>query len=313
MSKLIRSLLKKNTYLKNYYVQLADKLHGEIYSRYFPDIKYSFDRTILEILKFKRNRTMIPFLDLSITTYCTLNCRDCTQWTPYLPKEMPSARVIISELDALFDKIDSVMFISPLGGEAFMHPEFAQILEYLIQKQRERKIKYIRIVTNGTIVPTGEVIEKLKSENIFVLISNYTSILTANQLKNRNELVKMFETNLIKYYLVEKEFKWTDLGQPHYGNKTLDILEETYRTCFVRDCVGWYGGKIYKCPRQYYVEKKYDIIIDTESINYKQIPKRKIKNCIHNFYCIARLEACQYCANKEERKSVSPAIQIIQR
>ena len=27
---------------------------------------------------------VIPFMDLSVGTICTLRCRDCSQWNPYL-------------------------------------------------------------------------------------------------------------------------------------------------------------------------------------------------------------------------------------
>lgn len=310
MKKSIRKYLVKNSYLKNYYVLLADKLSGEIFSRYL-GVNYCFEKILWEILKFKKGRIMIPFLDFSVTTFCTLNCRDCTQWIPYLEKRMTSAEEIIGELDALFDKIDAIMFLSPLGGEPFIHPEFARILDYLIQKQKDGKIKYIRIVTNGTVVPSPEVIELLRSKDVFVLISNYTDILNSEQLDNRNSLIELLDLAGAKYYLVDKEFQWTDMGQPQYRNKTSLEVNETYRTCFIRDCVGWYGGKIYKCPRQYYVEENCGSTPVDECIDYKELPKKSIKAHIRKFYSLCGLQACQYCANKEERKDVVPAIQIL--
>lgn len=311
MKKSIRKYLVRNSYLKNYYVLLADKLREEIFSRYM-GVDYSFEKILWEILKFKKGRVMIPFLDFSVTTWCTLNCRDCTQWIPYLEKRMPSAKKIIEELDALFNKIDAIMFLSPLGGEPFVHPEFARILEYFIQKQEEGKIKYIRVVTNGTIVPTSEVVELLRSKDVFVLVSNYTDILNSNQLNNRRLLIELLDTAGVKYYLVDEGFQWIDMGQPLYRNKTSLEVDETYRTCFIRDCVGWYGGKIYKCPRQYYVEEKCGSTPIDECIDYKKLPKKSIKDHIRKFYSLCGLQACQYCANKEERKNVVPAIQITQ-
>ena len=67
-----------------------------------------------------RRRHAIGFLELPITTRCTLNCMNCMQYVPYRSKHDVPLENMKQDLEALFRRIDFVGEISIMGGEPFL-------------------------------------------------------------------------------------------------------------------------------------------------------------------------------------------------
>lgn len=73
-------------------------------------------KTIKESLK----KVTIPYMDFSITTKCTLQCKYCTQWQPYIKnKRNFSLDEIDIWLKKMYDNIDECIFVTILGGSHF--------------------------------------------------------------------------------------------------------------------------------------------------------------------------------------------------
>lgn len=299
-------------YFRDFWLHIVEKENAELRERYYSG-QIIEDEAFVRLAKKFKNKNVIPFMDLCVGTKCTLNCRDCTQWLPYLKnREMFSAKRIIDDLEKLFKYVDYIHFISPLGGEPFLNPEIAEILEYLIEMSNKGKIGYIRLVTNGTIFPKDDILKCFYHQNIGILVSNYDGVLNNAAMNNKKQLIDYFKNNKLNYFSPEG-FKWFDLGiyNGKYGKKKNELID-TFKTCFAHNCTGFYDGVLYRCARSYAVVNIDGIkpageqCIDISAIKSKKDMKSKLRK----FYSLRYLDACDYCVNNNKRCQVEPAVQV---
>lgn len=81
--------------------------------------------------------------------------------------------VLIKTMSNLLKCIDYIEELHILGGEPFLNVDLNRMLNWLIGIKR---IKNITIVTNGTIVPSQEIMEILQDKRCEVFISNYGNV-----------------------------------------------------------------------------------------------------------------------------------------
>lgn len=132
-----------------------------------------------EIFQLFQNKVVVPFADFSVGTVCSLKCRDCSQWLPYMKEQR-------------------------------VYP-YKEMKKMFIDLAEQGRIGFIRIVTNGTICPDERVFELLKHTRVYVLISDYGQVLNAYQKENKKKLLEQLERYECKYYRAEK-FDWINLG-----------------------------------------------------------------------------------------------------
>jgi len=121
-----------------------------------------------------RQEHAIGFLDLPITSRCSLNCKDCMQYIPYRSKQDVPIKTLYKDLEMLFRHISFVGEISIMGGEPFLHGKLQELLEYIRDNFRER-IGSLVITTNGTILPDDSRILTLCRElEVFISVSDYS-------------------------------------------------------------------------------------------------------------------------------------------
>ena len=100
--------------------------------------------------------------DISLTTHCTLNCEHCMQFLPYWKnKKENSLEEIKVNLDTYFQCIDYLLDLDIVGGEPFLYSRLEEFIIYIGENYRSR-IGYAGFITNGTIIPKGEVLKLLK-------------------------------------------------------------------------------------------------------------------------------------------------------
>lgn len=114
--------------------------------------------------------------------YCSLKCQDCCEHVPYFDHPVFSkCEDILSDCSKLAASSEFIRYIELIGGEPFLHPRFKQVLEGLL---RIENVGYIKIFTNGTVVPKEEVLEVLRNPRIVINLSNYTAQAKGVQLEN---------------------------------------------------------------------------------------------------------------------------------
>jgi MoaA/NifB/PqqE/SkfB family radical SAM enzyme len=149
-----------------------------------------------------------------------------------------SAARCISSLEALLAAIDKVYELSIIGGEPFTHKELGTILEAAL---KQPKLKVISFTTNGTLIPSKDLLEKLRHPRIIVYISDYVNLST-----KKAELTEIFEKCGIRYQVFAKE-KWRDFGDMSPRHRDYDQLCEVFYQCCASHCVALYDGKLHQC------------------------------------------------------------------
>ncbi len=152
----------------------------------FPDMKHYGLRKALIVLtspyllyrsrnKDAQTPEYLDYTEMFITSYCNLKCKYCSASIPYyLNTYHIDLDFLLKQLNAYLDVIDGVETFRVIGGEPFLHPNLADILDHLVASD---KIHTVHIVTNGTIVPRDERIRDiLRNKKVWLDISNYGEV-----------------------------------------------------------------------------------------------------------------------------------------
>lgn len=220
----------------------------------------------------------IPYLEVFITTKCNLHCKHCSSLIPYIENQ---EHVAFSEfknnIETLLSKIDRLYRLKLHGGEVFLHPELGKFITYL---DNLKKIKSIRLATNGTILPSEKILKLLSDSKVIVQISDYP-ILTQKVEK----LVETLKLYGVKYVQL-KGRKWKDMGEIK-KRKT-----NQFEDCSIKRCTSLYHGKIHICSRAAMMEKLGCHFYDGIDIN---LNKNFLRKEFFNLYEGVHCKACWYC------------------
>lgn len=189
-------------------------------------------------------RLVVPYVEMDITSRCNLNCKECSHLIP-LHKKMKQARdydveELINNIDLLVDKIDQCLIFRVLGGEPFLHKQMHLVIRRLIS---EPKVKHVQVVTNGTIIPTGENLVSLKHKKVSVEISNYGDLSS-----KKDELVKTMEENDIPVKLDAFNPVWYETNGLVPRDYTAEKMKSVFFNCSGANCKNLQNGKLWLCP-----------------------------------------------------------------
>lgn len=254
-------------------------------------------------------RVTIPFVDFCVGMPCTLKCKLCSQWNPYLKnKSWRKIDYLKADLELLLSKIDYVWGVNLVGGEPLAYKDLDTILELCIESN---KIGFVSITTNGTIYPKDEVLELLKNKKVLTTVSSYKCI------KNDvfNKLTAFLQINNC-HCNIGRDQKFYDLGMPKKKEGKIETaeLEDKFWKCWLRDCTLYYEGKLYRCVRTYSSinigllaeEDVYGEWIDIKSV----IDKDNMKLALKKFYSIDYLKTCGICNEVGKRMIYDAAEQV---
>lgn len=100
-------------------------------------------------------------------TECSLKCKKCGEFNPYLKTNgrafSCNANVLIEYSNKILQAVDSIKNLQIAGGEAFLHKD---LFEYIDYTYNHEKIGKIEVVTNGTIVPQANMLKSLSEKKI---------------------------------------------------------------------------------------------------------------------------------------------------
>lgn len=227
--------------------------------------------------------------NLTVTNKCSLNCKNCNALMPYYsnPKDIPY-KELINEIEQLVKIVNNIGNIVLLGGEPFLYKDLDLIINNLAKR---KQIKGIRIVTNGTILPSIKTLETISNKKVLVSISNY-----GEHAKNRDKLIESFKKFNVAFVVTPMDF-WIDTGLPTFNSYNLEELKEMSNNCNERfSCLESIHGKIFPCPR---IANQFELGIPTSEDEYvdifKIISKEEFRMKIQALFSKTYLNACQYC------------------
>lgn len=256
------------------------------------------------------DKLFLRSVDIVITERCSLKCRDCSNLMQYYQDPQDDQLTeLIKSIDAFCSIVDEVNEFRVIGGEPFMNKEFDMIVKKLTE---EPKVKRVVIYTNGTILPSDDKFECLRSNKVLVLITDYGSL-----SKNLDRLIIKLADNKIAYYIYRIS-GWTDCSKISRHKRSVEEERQLFKNCCAKNTFTLSKGRLYRCPFSANAARlmaipdyKADYVdILRESGNHEETNqlKKKIRGLIseRDF-----LEACDYCNGRSFTDSeIGIAVQI---
>lgn len=228
-------------------------------------------------------------LSVVITERCSLRCKYCTEYAPYIrqmavQEEIGNCVKAIKKLLEAIGHLDSVML---QGGEIFTHPEWEEIVRWCCE---EKRISQVIVLTNATIVPKEW--EALQNRKILLALDDYKEV--SSRLP---ELKTIAHEKGINCTVFRHEF-WYDVSDCGFTTDSADELKQKFATCQIKGCWVISGSFLYRCTASYYKMKymlKRNIEEDKDFINLSALSPQEIKEQIIRLSKADHLSACQYC------------------
>lgn len=229
---------------------------------------------------------------LNITNRCSLNCRDCSVFIPRVitPRDYP-AEDIIMDFRTLLRVIGRTRIANCYGGEPLLHPQLPKIISAL---SNERNFERISFITNGTLLPSRELLDVIKAdERILVRVSDYGQL-----SKNLRPLLRMLDENAIKYEVANYSY-WDRPSKIGYTNSTPEELRSKFLDCTSCNVVFIMNRRLYLCSTG---SALCNIDVFPESANNyvdfrdERDLTSRIERFVHRRWNGEYLDACKYCS-----------------
>ncbi len=195
---------------------------------------------------YKYNRVYFLNISLLPSTVCNLKCRHCLNFNPFAEEfYVRGWEELKMDVDVFFRNIDYIMLFHVSGGEPMLYKHTADLIEYIDRNYGDR-IGTLRTVTNGTVVPSDEILERLSRCRVEITVDDYREAVP--QYKEQfDELIHKLDQHKVKYFINKVE-SWVDLApeKTDYSYMTEEQLIRHRAECGqtwqeLRD------GKLYSC------------------------------------------------------------------
>ena len=185
-----------------------------------------------------------------ITTNCSLNCKYCGNYQPYIKnKQHKDIDEIKKDIDIFFSCFDRVKHFSLSGGEPLLNKNIGEIIEYIFDKY-DKKIFRFEIPTNGSVVPSKELFDILKNDKIYLICGNYTKN-APHIIDSYNKLIEKCKELSINYETPDNNnmvFFKSFPPKEDYSKYTEEQLRYRYAKCkSIYSGQEIINGKLYSC------------------------------------------------------------------
>lgn len=182
---------------------------------------------------------VIEKVNLILTPRCTLRCRKCCNLMPYHRKPVDfTFDEIVQDISSFLALTKKIKCLQLIGGEPLLFKDLPKLLKILTQ---ESKIKRILLVTNGTIIPSDELLAALKHHKISVIISNYVRLNT-----KINEVYSLCRQNNINVHI--EGLVWFDMQFGPDKQRSYEENQKIFTECY-RECHEIFNGEYHLCSR----------------------------------------------------------------
>ncbi len=254
------------------------------------NFKFNYTKKIMPYPKknLHSKKLYIPYIELVITTKCTLRCKNCANLISHYEKPYDvDTDIILKSVKKITKCCTEIARFRILGGEPFCNPNLKDIIKILPKK----KIRDIVIVTNGTLIPNDkELIKVMQDKHVRIEISDY-----ANYSYKKYELLNFLVENDIEYSIYHTN-NWYDYGEFKNYHRGESEIKEQFLSCDI-PCRSILNGCLYYCPRAAHgydlglIGRNEDEYIDLLK-NSNRKNKQEVKKLIKRQNSI---EACKYC------------------
>ena len=185
-------------------------------------------------------------VEIFMTSMCSLKCEKCIAYIPYFKeKTIIPIETLKNDADILFEKVDYIRKYKVLGGEGLMYPQLSSFVEYVCSRYGAQ-IESFRIGTNGTIIPSAELLDVCRKHNVILDISDYTiKIGNVSKIEKVKQICQEVGVNVDIKRTGEQ---WLDMGFPKKlpGEKNEMQLQKHFSNCAMF-CRNFNDGRLYYC------------------------------------------------------------------
>ncbi|MCR4892437.1 MAG: radical SAM protein [Lachnospiraceae bacterium] len=224
-----------------------------------------------------------------LTTKCSLKCINCNNLMPCYrkPYDIP-LKEVLWDIKRLISASDLIVKLTLIGGEPFLYPHLGKVLDAVLDNP---KILYISLTTNGTILPSEELLQKLSHPKVVVQISDYGV---------KTQKVEKLHALLVEHGIAsvpDKVVSWVKPGGTEYRGKGRKQLCKEYQECFSsKYCRTLLKGKFYLCARGAhlsdlgYMKSSHDEFNIRSKRTRTQFRKEFLRYLLSDY-----ADACNYC------------------
>lgn len=247
-----------------------------------------------------KSKVVVPRTPLMITTRCTLCCKECANLMPYFKKAKDySAIAIMQWIDNICNAVDEWICCELVGGEPFLYFELSKVLSHALNKG---KIQRVEITTNGSIIPSHDILNLLKNDKVLIKVSEYPNLI------DYKKLTHIFDEYSICYEVLEN-MRWSRTGKLGQRNRNRLELQSQYLNCMpAKECKTILNGRLYVCSKAASL-MELGFVNDFENVNL--IDTDNLRERISYFLKLTYSRSCDCCdmASADE-KLIYPAEQI---
>ncbi len=301
----------KNIFLSNANFSIVDCINCgaesrgcDIFDEYLRNIA---TESVIDKSSFKTR--YYKYFGYILSNVCTLKCKHCCEMVPYYSeKGFVEADIVIENCKRIADASQFIMYIELIGGEPFLHPDIIYILQELLKID---DVGYVKIFTNGTVVPNKQLCAVLKNPRIVIVWSNYQDVLEGALLDQVNRTREIFEEEGIEYiYSMSKT--WLDFSSFDYADKSEKELKKDFEDCHIANCHRLYKGVLYRCPHQYAAMRLGKLAIDENNcVDIATVNSLKeLSEKLYVFNHLQYVDACRYCVLPHKAQEVPAGEQL---
>lgn len=195
---------------------------------------------------YKYDKVYFSSISFLPSTACNLKCRYCLNFNPFAKRfYVRKWETLTADIDAFFSCVDHIMLFHVSGGEPMLYEHTADLIEY-IDKRYGDKIDTLRLVTNGTVVPPQEVLEKLSNCNVEITVDDYREAVP-QYVDTFESVIRKLDEYKIRHY-VNRVDSWIDLApeRTDFSSWSDEKLIE-HRTKCNQSWQELRDGKLYNC------------------------------------------------------------------
>lgn len=196
---------------------------------------------------YKYKKVCLSDIAYVITENCSLRCESCSSFMPRIPhpKNIP-VEDILKHFEQFFRYVDKINVVGLVGGDAMMHPQFAEIVEELGRRYYPEKAAHIEAYCNAVIVPDQRTLQVMKKYDVFYRFTDYRPYTAGRQ--KVDEVVALLQEHGVRYDHVKFE-KWLDCGYPQKSNgiQGEENLIRFFDACDRKSCHGLHDGYVVMC------------------------------------------------------------------
>ena len=171
-------------------------------------------------------------------------CKHCLAFTPHIKTHrIKTLDECKKEVDTFFKWVHHVRWFQISGGEPQLWKELPQLISYIGDNYRGRIGHRFELVTNGSIIPSEELLKALSKYEMDVVVDDYGTNY-GNQKNACTQIKKKLEEYSIPYHY-NCLLNWVDLGFFECNNEEEDLVEY-YDCCGIPFNANEYG-KMYSC------------------------------------------------------------------